>query len=455
MQQLNRILTKQPEILRENMTSPVTPSTALFSGCQPGKQSSAILGVIKEINSSTALPELLNQLVKTSLRVINGDKALLLLYRKNGQLDVRTSMDSFGNPVENENISIDHDLVNSVLEKNETCCRENYRRKRQFRADGNIISTTISFIFCAPLTNENRIIGFLYGESDRINRFTLDEVKELFEIVSLQGSIALSQSRLKSAYIKSSDERNRLKKSLDTARSKASEAEKIKEEFLAHISHEIRTPLNIIINYNDLIKDELREYISRDTEFYFNAIDIDSRRLIRTVDQILNYAQIRSGNFKLKIEKLDLVNSVIIPVISEFKTDAADKGLKLGLIDKSGNKFVFADLYSMEVVFRNLIDNAVKFTDAGEINVIIENENENIRVYVHDTGRGMSQNFLDKIYSPFTQEEEGFTKSTDGSGIGLSLVKRFLELNGGNLSVYTEKGEGSVFSVKLKNRKPD
>lgn len=459
MQHLERILAKQPEILRDNMEIPMVASTALFNGSQPAaacvtarKQNKEILGVIKEINSASGLPGLINQLLKTTLRIINGEKSVLLLYRQNGQIDIYNSMDSFGNPVDKENISLDQDLINSVLEKNEVCCRENYKRKRQFSAEGNIISTSISYIFCAPLTDEKRIIGFIYGESDCINRFMLDDIKELFEIVSLQGSIAINKSRLKSAIGRSAEEKSKLKKSLEIARTKASEAEKIKEEFLAQISHEIRTPLNIIINYNDLIKDELKEYISRDTEFFFDAIDIDSRRLIRTIDQILNFAQLRSGNFKLRLEKLDLVNSVIKPVISEFKADARNKGLRLELIDKSDNKFVFADLYSMEIVFRNLVDNAIKFTDAGLINIIIENEKGDIRVFVHDTGRGMSKSFLDKIYAPFTQEEEGFTRSTDGSGIGLSLAKRFLELNGGSLSVYSEKDAGSVFSVKLENR---
>src|SRR5690606_6283686 len=230
---------------------------------------------------------------------------------------------------------------------------------------------------------------------------------------------------------------------------KAEKCESIKNEFLAQISHEIRTPLNIIINYTDLIRDELSEHINEETELFFNAIEVDSKRLIRTIDLMLNMSTLNNGNYKSTQENFD-VECVLSSVLSDFRLEARDKNLDLLFEQEAANKLVSADRYAVQQVFIHLISNALKFTEHGYIKVRTYNDSDHICIDIEDTGRGISDDFLAKLYEPFTQEDHGFSRRYDGSGLGLAVVNKYLQLNNGKIKVQSKTGKGTIFTVKFK-----
>ncbi|HEX2962901.1 MAG TPA: ATP-binding protein [Ignavibacteriales bacterium] len=231
------------------------------------------------------------------------------------------------------------------------------------------------------------------------------------------------------------------------AKEKAQEADRLKSEFLAQISHEIRTPINVILSYVSLLKEEMQESISELTEYSFNAIDNSGRRLIRTIDLILNMSDVQAGRYECLYEELDLEKDVLKHILHEFSSAADSRGLRIKLNRGNSIPKVKADSYTVGQIFINLIDNAIKYTPKGEIAVSLWENSGLVYVEISDTGIGMSEEFMDKLFEPFVQEDTGYTRRFEGNGLGLALVKKYCELNNLEIHVRSEKGKGTAFTV--------
>lgn len=223
---------------------------------------------------------------------------------------------------------------------------------------------------------------------------------------------------------------------------------KYQELFIANMTHEIRTPLNVILGYSGLIRDLMADRVHEDEREFFLSIDSASKRLMRTVDNILQITSIETGLVRLNPQKKNIVSSVR-SVVHELQGYAAEK--KLTLRDHINEESVCAviDQYSFEQALMNLIDNAIKYTQRGEVSVVVACNTLYVRVEVHDTGIGISEEYLPHLFEAFTQEDTGYTRSYQGLGLGLSLVKKYITMNGGTISVQSKKGEGSVFKIEL------
>lgn len=238
----------------------------------------------------------------------------------------------------------------------------------------------------------------------------------------------------------------RVQRELVDALKKAEESDKLKSAFLAQMSHEIRTPLNVILTSIPLLADEIS---SKDEELkiILDSVRSAGRRLQRTIDMILNMSSVQSGNYKPAFEKFDLLAD-LKKMVNEFKSLSADKGLTLKFTHSSDEANIVADRYTVNQVFQNLINNAIKYTLKGYIEVFVRNVNDNkVKVEVRDSGIGMSEEYLKKLFTPFSQEDVGYKREFEGNGLGLALVKKYIELNKAEIEVESEKNIGSVFSV--------
>lgn len=239
-------------------------------------------------------------------------------------------------------------------------------------------------------------------------------------------------------------------RTLITAKEEAEKSNRLKTEFLAQMSHEIRTPVNAILSFSALLNEELKGRIPDELHSGFGIIDSGGRRLIRTIDMILNMSQLQVGNYDYNPLKIDLCTEVLNTVVHEFSPQARAKGLSLELIRKSSPAVVLADQYTLIQLFSNLLDNAVKFTKSGGLEIIVNDSQDNkITVNVCDTGIGISEEYLPYLFTPFSQEETGYTRRYEGNGLGLALVQKYSELNNAEISVSSQKGVGTVFSVSF------
>lgn len=234
------------------------------------------------------------------------------------------------------------------------------------------------------------------------------------------------------------------------ARERAEKANRLKSEFLAQISHEIRTPVNSILNFLELVKDDIHDGYTDSLDDSFDIIKSSGKRLIRTIDLLVNVAELQTGHTEMLPEKLNLETDIFKKLLREFSELAHVKELEISLECKSNNPCIYADVYSVNQIFSNLLDNAVKYTMEGRIDIRVIDFSENqINVEIEDTGIGISKEYLPFLFNPFSQEETGYSRRFDGSGLGLSLVKSLVDLNNGKIDVKTQKGVGTKFTVSF------
>lgn len=239
---------------------------------------------------------------------------------------------------------------------------------------------------------------------------------------------------------------------LIAAKEKAEKLDRIKTVFLAQMSHEIRTPIHIILSFISLIKSEIKSKLSDDIYVAFDSIDAAGKRIIRTIDLLLNMSELQTGSYETLITNIDLKEAVIDSLYLQFKLQAKNKNLELNLYSTDIDSRIKGDLYSVTQIFANLIDNAIKYTRQGNIDIVLNrNINNNIIVEIKDSGIGISEEYLPQLFSPFTQEEQGYTRGYEGNGLGLALVKKYCEINKADISVESIKGKGTTFRVTFPN----
>lgn len=234
------------------------------------------------------------------------------------------------------------------------------------------------------------------------------------------------------------------------AKEEAEESNRLKNAFLANLSHEIRTPMNAIIGFGDLIADIVKDKLDPSEYGFLENFNIGIKRLNRTLTQILELSQIDTGNYELKIEPVNLKNE-IEKVLSDLKGDIEQKNLEVILNLDDKNKTVLADAPALNRILTNLIENSVKFTQKGYIKIeTYPNLNETILFCsIKDTGIGISEDYLDHIFEPFSQEVDGYNRPYEGNGLGLALTKRYLDLINSSITVDSVKGVGSTFTFTL------
>ncbi|HEY0089138.1 MAG TPA: HAMP domain-containing sensor histidine kinase, partial [Candidatus Lokiarchaeia archaeon] len=206
-------------------------------------------------------------------------------------------------------------------------------------------------------------------------------------------------------------------------------------------------PLNAIVGNVEYLNDLLSKKMDPDARDCFDVIDLASKRIIRTVELILNTAELQTSGYKPKFVKIDLTEVLDI-LYQEHQLSAKQKGLDITYTCKEKGTKVIADEYSTIQIFANLINNAIKYTKKGIVEIRLgNNKTGNIIVEVKDSGIGMSKEFLPRIFEPFTQEEQGYNRSFEGNGLGLALVKNYCNINNVLIEVESEKNVGSTFRI--------
>jgi signal transduction histidine kinase len=241
-------------------------------------------------------------------------------------------------------------------------------------------------------------------------------------------------------------------KELRRAKEAAEAANEAKNIFLANISHELRTPLNILLGSTQIIKYYLENDNILNREKINSNVKIQIQncyRLIRLVNNLIDITKIDSGNFTLNMSNCNIIE-VVEAIVTSVVEYAALKNIEVIFDTDIEELMLFCDLDSIERIVLNLLSNAIKFTpQSGNIFVNISTLDDSIQIRVKDSGIGISQDKQKMIFERFKQVDNLLTRSSEGSGIGLSLVKSLVEMHGGNIQVKSEYQNGSEFIVEL------
>ena len=240
----------------------------------------------------------------------------------------------------------------------------------------------------------------------------------------------------------------RSEEALVAAKEKAEESDRLKSAFLANMSHEIRTPMNGIIGFTDLLKKP--DLTGEQKDSYINIIKKSGNRMLDTVNDIIDISKIDSGQVEISNSTFD-INNEIDEQYQFFKQEAFDKGLEFKLQNKLSylHKLITTDKVKINSIVSNLIKNAIKYTDRGEIEIICEKKASNFVFEIKDTGIGIPKNRINYIFNRFEQADIADLHAKEGSGLGLSIAKAYAEMLKGKIDVKSVVGKGSVFSFSI------
>jgi signal transduction histidine kinase len=287
-----------------------------------------------------------------------------------------------------------------------------------------------------PLVVGSRLLGVLDVQADTVNRFTAEDV-QVQATLAAQVAVALQNAYL---YAEQAATVTRLR-----------EIDHLKSSFLANMSHELRTPLNSILGFTDVMLEGLDGEITDRMATDLQVIQKNGHHLLNLINDVLDMAKIEAGKLQLTPEPFNL-EEVLDEVLSITAPLADAKALNLFVDPASSRDLALeADRFRLRQVMLNLVNNAIKFTDAGSVSISAERENGGIRVAVQDTGLGIPADHLELIFQEFTQVDISSTRKVGGTGLGLPISRKLVELHGGRLWAESTgvPGEGSRFIMEL------
>ncbi len=294
-------------------------------------------------------------------------------------------------------------------------------------------------LLAVPLLREDRIVGALIVRRQSTGEFPQETVA-LLQTFGTQSALAIHNARL----YEELEEKSR----------QLEEASSHKSEFLASMSHELRTPLNAIIGFSEVLLERMFGDLNAKQEEYLHDILTSGRNLLQLINEVLDLSKVEAGRMELEL------GSVYLPDVLErgltmVRERASRHGIALGLEVDPRIELVEADEQKVRQVVFNLLSNAVKYTpNGGRMDVrtrLVEGE---VQVEVRDTGIGIAPEDQERIFESFQQGAHGATMKREGTGLGLTLSRRFVELHGGRIWVESEVGAGSTFTFALPARQP-
>jgi len=243
-------------------------------------------------------------------------------------------------------------------------------------------------------------------------------------------------------------ERKERERRLREAKDEAQEANRMKSVFLANMSHEIRTPLTSMIGFAEVIGDEVEDDEEGPIPRFAHLIEESGHRLLETLDSVLNLSKLEAGEMELSPESIPFADEVR-ETAELFGPQAEEAGIDLRVYTPDESLRGYVDPGGLRIVLRNLISNALKYTEDGVVCVRAERQNGVAIIEVEDTGIGMNPDEASALFEAFRQESEGIAREYEGSGLGLAVTKRVVDQMDGSIDVETEKGKGSCFTVSL------
>jgi signal transduction histidine kinase len=287
-----------------------------------------------------------------------------------------------------------------------------------------------------PIIVGEKVLGVFDVQADKQNGFSKEDAS-IYSTLAAQVGVALQNARL---YVEQASTVTQLR-----------ELDRLKSSFLANMSHELRTPLNSILGFSDVMLDGLDGPLTETMENDLKLINRNGQHLLSLINDVLDMAKITAGKMNLSFERFN-VREVLEDVVNITAPLARDKALALQLeADASSDLEIEADHTRLRQVMINLVGNAIKFTEAGSVMISTERQNGYIRINVRDTGIGVPPEQAQMIFEEFSQVDTSTTRKTGGTGLGLPISRKLIELHHGRLWVESAgiRGEGSTFIIEL------
>jgi signal transduction histidine kinase len=288
-------------------------------------------------------------------------------------------------------------------------------------------------LLAAPMLREDGAIGCILLRKPEPGAFTPRQI-ELLETFAAQAVIAIENVRL---FTEIQEKSHQLEV-----------ASQHKSQFLANMSHELRTPLNAIIGYTEMMADGLYGEVGAKAQSVLERVQNNGRHLLGLINDVLDLSKIEAGQLTLTVEQYSTAD-MVATVLSATESLARTKGLALRSSVAPGLPTGNGDARRLTQVLLNLVGNAIKFTDSGFVEVRATQSGDCFEFAVVDSGFGIAPADQARIFDEFQQVDNSSTRKKGGTGLGLSISRKIVELHGGRISVASEVGKGSTFTVTI------
>lgn len=351
----------------------------------------------------------------------NSSDAIYILHDKKLVSYNKKFVELFGYSEEELN-SDDFQIIKLVADESLEFIKERSRKI----ANNEPVST--KYEYAGKTKNNDKLYLEVYVRSERINNY-----------LETQGTIH------------DITDRKRREEELIKAKEKAEESDKLKSAFLANMSHEIRTPMNGILGFTQLLKDNSQ--LPKELQHFIDIIQKSGNRMLSTINNIIDVSKIESGVEILHITEVDIY--MLLSELNEFfLPEAENKKLKF-VFEQAHSKDrikILTDEYKLNSILTNLIKNAIKFTQEGEIKFGYTVKEEAVEFFVHDTGMGIPLEKQETVFNHFEQADHTFARGFEGSGLGLSITKGYINLLNGTIKLESSPGAGSKFWFSIPTR---
>jgi signal transduction histidine kinase len=288
-------------------------------------------------------------------------------------------------------------------------------------------------LLALPLLREDRLIGGLIVRRKAAGKFP-NSIVELLQAFAAQSVVAIHNAQLF--------------REIEEKGQELEIANKHKSEFLANMSHELRTPLNAILGYSELIIDNIYGEVPDAIREVLERVEKNGRHLLNLINDVLDLSKIEAGRLILSLNDYSMLD-IVQTTFASVEALAMEKKLNLDMNVPTDLVNGKGDGQRIAQVILNLLGNAIKFTDQGEVSVDVSIYNESFLVSVEDTGPGLSETDQQKIFEEFQQADGSSTREKGGTGLGLSISKKIVEMHGGTIGVDSTLGKGSKFWFKI------
>jgi len=418
----------------------------------------SILKASQAISSQIRLDTLLSNLMKLVIENAGAEKGYLILPKNEHWYmeaygEINSTMTNVLHSIPLENVNISQSIVNYVIRTQTSVVVDNPAENGNFSRDPYILEQQPQSILCTPLQNQGKLIALLYLENNLTSgAFTADRLN-IINILSSQASISLENARLyqelqESNQILEQKVVDRTVQLLEATRL-AQSASEAKSSFLANMSHELRSPLNAILGFSQLIKKS--KNLPLEHQENLSIISRSGEHLLSLINQVLDLSKIEAGKITLNECDFDLYR-LLEDLEDMFCLKAEDKNLELIFTrSKDVIQYIHGDQVKLRQILINLINNALKFTSKGGVYLDIRSNKKiplELIFEVKDTGVGIPLEELDKMFEAFVQTTSG-KSSQEGTGLGLTISRKFIQLMGGDIRFSSQVGEGTTFRFNI------